>query len=171
MPTPPDKSWPGLPIEEDMVFQRRTWRVERVGWAAMALIVLTAFLGFFGAGGPFSRRTLAAEDVPLEVDIPAYSRREASVELVIRLKPGAAVERTQLWLSGAFLDSFQIEGIVPRPVEARPEGDGLLHVFAAGGAPAATVHLYARCQTTGIIDYRVGTGPQHALAVRQYVYP
>jgi hypothetical protein len=42
-----------LQIEEDMPLQERTWRFQRVGWAAMGLLLVSALAGLF-ANGPLS---------------------------------------------------------------------------------------------------------------------
>ncbi|MDQ6718742.1 MAG: hypothetical protein M3Z17_10420 [Gemmatimonadota bacterium] len=39
-----------LGIAEDMNFQRRTWMVQRVGWAIMILVCIAALFGVFGKG-------------------------------------------------------------------------------------------------------------------------
>ena len=45
-----------LAIREDMRHQRLEWAVERVGWAAVALVLVAALAGLLGHG-PLSRAT------------------------------------------------------------------------------------------------------------------
>ena len=53
-----------LEVGQDLDFQRREWAVQRVGWGAMALVILAALLGLFGSSGPLSRAaTNAADDL------------------------------------------------------------------------------------------------------------
>ncbi|HET8720461.1 MAG TPA: hypothetical protein VFM24_00430, partial [Nitrospira sp.] len=41
---------PGIQFDQDLRFQERIWRIERVGWLAMAAILFAAVLGLFGRG-------------------------------------------------------------------------------------------------------------------------
>ena len=38
------------PIQEDMRFQEKLWKLERAGWVALSLVVAITLLGVFGAG-------------------------------------------------------------------------------------------------------------------------
>ena len=37
------------PIQEDMGFQEKLWKLERAGWVALSLVVAITLLGVFGA--------------------------------------------------------------------------------------------------------------------------
>ena len=50
---PPADQATSLQIEEDLPLQERTWRFQRVGWAIMGLLLLSALAGLF-ANGPLS---------------------------------------------------------------------------------------------------------------------
>jgi hypothetical protein len=56
-----------LQIDEDLAFQRREWKIQRVGWGAMALVIIAALLGVFGTG-PLSNATLEREGLRLEYE-------------------------------------------------------------------------------------------------------
>ena len=45
-----------LEIHQDLPFQRRSWTVQRVGWAIMALVVLAGLLGGLWLRGRDERR-------------------------------------------------------------------------------------------------------------------
>ena len=47
------------PVREDMRFQRRSWALERVGWAVLALIAIAGLTGALG-NGPASRAQASA---------------------------------------------------------------------------------------------------------------
>jgi len=50
---PPADQATSLQIQEEMPLQERTWRFQRVGWAAMGLLLLSDLAGLF-ANGPLS---------------------------------------------------------------------------------------------------------------------
>ena len=51
-----------LQLEQDLVLQQRTWRVQRIGWVVLALIVLCGTLGLFGGIGPLNSTSTQAAD-------------------------------------------------------------------------------------------------------------
>ncbi len=71
IPSPPPRT---LDVEEDMAFQRRNWRAERIGWAAMVAIVIAAVLGLF-ASGPLSWATAQTPTGPSSSNTTASCAR------------------------------------------------------------------------------------------------
>ena len=75
-----------LQVGEDLAFQERQWKVERIGWALMALIALAGLAGLFG-GGPLSAATVGGDNLPLEVMYGRFVRHRTPTELTLpRLK-------------------------------------------------------------------------------------
>lgn len=64
-----------LQISEDMEFQRRSWIVQRTGWAIFALVILLAALGVSGDGMLSSARA-GQEDGGLWLEFPRFGRFE-----------------------------------------------------------------------------------------------
>lgn len=54
-------------VSEDLDFQRKEWRVQRIAWTCMAVLILAAALGAAGSG-PLSSRTAKARGGHLAVD-------------------------------------------------------------------------------------------------------
>ena len=40
----------GIDIDQDMEYQRREWRIHRIGWGVFALIILATLLGLVRPG-------------------------------------------------------------------------------------------------------------------------
>jgi len=53
----------------DIAYQQREWRVQRIGWVAMALIVVAALLGASGSAGPLATARATASDGSRELHI------------------------------------------------------------------------------------------------------
>lgn len=72
-----------LDIEEDLPFQQRTWKVERVGWILMALIALASVLGLIDKG-PLSQNR-KGDPSTLEVQYNRFIHLETPAQLRVRL--------------------------------------------------------------------------------------
>src|SRR4051812_23902911 len=57
----------GAEVAQDLEFRQHSWRVQRVGWAALALLTGAALLGPFGKG-PLCRTTAGVPAGDLGVD-------------------------------------------------------------------------------------------------------
>ena len=73
--TPPD-----IELAEDMEFQRKNWRAERIGWAVLAFILLAAALGLFGQG-PLGGTVVAAGDDSLSLTYERFWRLSSPTRL------------------------------------------------------------------------------------------
>lgn len=123
---------PSVDIDTDRKFQERFWIAVRIGWVAMAVLLLLAIMGFTGSGGAYSSQKLEAGNASVEV--PAVSRWAASDTLKVTLN--ASAERTTVLLPAELGDVFSIEAVNPQPqsVSAGPEGDEFVfQLVPAGG--------------------------------------
>jgi hypothetical protein len=84
MPPPPEIRR----IEEQMGFQRRFWAVERIGWLAMAGLIVAALLGLSGAGGPIASAQRQVDGV--SVGWPRFQRLGRAAAVRVVLPPGMA---------------------------------------------------------------------------------
>lgn len=102
---------PKVDVETDRKFQERFWIAVRIGWVAMAAILIAAIMGFTGSGGSYSGQRLSAGEATVE--IPAVSRWAASDTMTI--KTGAPDKRTTVLVPAGFGDLFSLEAINPQP--------------------------------------------------------
>jgi hypothetical protein len=164
----------GLQIEEDIAFQRRSWRVQRVAWAVMALILLAGLLGVFGSG-PLSQATASMPGV-LAVEYQRFARYDTPDTLSIRLEPAATGgPAVRVGLDRAYLDHSKIDSMVPPPARVHGAGDRLVYEFpiAEPGRPL-TITLALEPQQIGIVHGRVTLerdGGVETVSFRQLVYP
>jgi hypothetical protein len=158
-----------LEITGDLTWQAIEWKVERVGWALMAAVLLAALAGLLGPG-PFSAATAGTPGSALSVAYHRWERREAPVRLRVHLGPGAAVDgRARVWIDRAWIDGVVIDRIDPEPraVEAGP--DRMTFDFAVAGPTALTFHVEPRA--AGLYDVRVGLAGGPSVAFRQRIHP
>ena len=121
----------GLEIEADRAFQERWWRVERVGWVLMALLVVVAAIGLTGGGGSLSRAQLDASGAT--IDYPRIGRWQ-SPEVVTISIPSAAPGLVDVLLPGNFLEVYTVESVSPQPYSVMSTPDGQVFTFELGGS-------------------------------------
>src|SRR5918992_325114 len=118
-----------LELEEDIEFQRRDWAVRHIAWAVLALVFLAALLGIFG-NGILSKATLGDDGMLLQVEYQRFGRYKAPMDLKIRLGPEAIQEgKVRLWLERNYLNTIQVETIVPQPDSVESDANRLIYVF------------------------------------------
>lgn len=160
-------------IAEDLRFQRRMWIAQRVGWAAMALVVLAALAGLFGPG-PLSAAVAGDAEGRLSVDYHRFARSRAPETL--RVQWGADLAdsggRVRLWIDKRYLESHQLRHVLPPP-EAVEVGEGRLTYEFAVEDPArrgsATFTLTA--DRIGPAEVRLGIEGGPTVELWQLVYP
>lgn len=122
-----------LEISQDLAFQQREWRVQRLLWAVLALLLGLGLVGVFGSG-PVAHAT--AEAPGLAVAYERIARKRAPHELRFVVDPSALpAGGMALWIDAALLDKLDIQRITPEPDAERAGPDRV--VFAIDVADAA----------------------------------
>lgn len=154
-----------------MRHHRAAWRVERIGWTIMALLLVATLLGAFGDGPLSHARSGSAQGLSVEYDrllrssAPSLYRFEASPSLardgVIRLR-----------FDGSLIENMELESIVPEP-DQQEAGAGFTE-FAFRVAPGDTPARFDfrfRPATFGRRAGDVSIAGAHAVPINQFVYP
>ncbi len=154
-----------------MAFQRRNWMVERIGWAAMALILAAAALGVF-AVGPLSWTTVKDPEEILSVEYERMQRQSAPATVKVKVAPqGVTADGIVLDIDEEFASAFKITEIWPQPVQSTAIPGGMrLRFDAAPGAPA-TIHFHVSPEEIGFIQPRLGLSGRDRIALPTFTYP
>jgi hypothetical protein len=161
-----------LEINEDIAFERREWRFQDAGAAAICLLLLAAIAGLFGSGA-FSERRRTSADGGTTVEYQRYERLGAPAEVRVELRPGQArAGRLTLLVEAAYLGSFKIESITPRPEAELAGPDGVRYRFevAESGEPSRVL-FELRARKFGSARGGIGVDGRPAAVLRQFVYP
>lgn len=121
--------------------ERRTWRVQRIGWIVLGLVILpAALLGMFG-GGPLA--TVRHEGPGGTLESRRVMRLGVTETWEITLQ--GVHDSVAVTLDSTFLLEFDVERWVPEPVRTALIAGGLRASFAAATPPhVITVHLAPR---------------------------
>lgn len=160
----------GIEVDQDLDFQRRDWRFERIGWGAMLLVGVAAVVGLFGHG-PLSNAAANADDGSLGVEYQRFERHGSPSELTVFLRRSASSDTSvQLWIGGEFLRAVQLQQIVPEPVRQITLGDRTLFEVAVR-SDTGRVSFYLMPQRIGARTLELGVPGRATLRRRQFVYP
>jgi hypothetical protein len=125
-----------LDIDQDLEFQRREWKVQRIGWALMLLVILAALGGLFGRG-PLSRAVAGRPGDPLRVEYDRFVRRHSSQSLTLLLSPDAVnAGEARIHVDSALIAGLEIRHLTPAPERQEATPDGIVATFRLGDARA-----------------------------------
>ncbi len=161
-----------LEVAQDLTFQRRSWTVQRIGWVAMALVLLAALAGLTGSG-PLSQATAGAAGDPLRVAYPRFARHRAPTTLEVHLAPGAGQGGTvRVWVNAAYLRGATVEAVYPEPerVEAGPGRVTYVFALEQPGQPT-TIAFQLLHDAKWRQRVAVGLGDREPVRFRQFIYP
>jgi hypothetical protein len=148
-----------FPVREDMAFQHKVWRFERIGW----------YVGLFSRG-PLSNRELHSNDGSLGVEYQAFHRNGSSNALVIRLKgqPNAVLE---VELGGDWLEGFEVQALQPEPMRSAGAGQGMTLWVQADERGQANLHLSLLGDGFGTYHSRIATPGGASVSFNQFIFP
>jgi hypothetical protein len=158
-----------MPIEEkldrQLKFHRIEWRIQRIGWIVVAMLLVLALAGLFG-NGPLSH---AHADGPTgRIDYERFVRNGSPAQLVVTPSGSRGVSRIEI--TAAYLEAVRIERITPEPTAVRMQGERLLYEFDAV-APGAAISFHIDPQQLWRHTAEVTIDGGAPLRIWQLTYP
>ncbi len=158
-----------LEINQDLAVQARMWKIQRVGWAVIGVIVLSGLSGLF-AHGPLSYTTGGDRHGALWVEYERFGRNQASSELRIHVRP--ASDPVRIWIGPDYTAKVDILRIVPEPAISRVDGAGFtFEVAAMGKDEPGTITVNLQFHAVGRMAVEVRSPGSPAIPIRQFIYP
>ncbi|UZE20814.1 hypothetical protein LOY70_14855 [Pseudomonas sp. B21-054] len=158
-----------FPVQEDMAYQLKVWRFERVGWYVLVLLVALTLLGLFSRG-PLSSRDVHSSDGRLDVEYEMFHRNGSTNSMVIHLKgqPNALLE---VELGGGWLEGFDVQTLQPQPLRSASAGQGMRIWVQADAQGHASLYLSLLAEGLGLYSSRITTPGSTAVSFDQFIFP
>ncbi|HEV7859212.1 MAG TPA: hypothetical protein VGO91_11390 [Pyrinomonadaceae bacterium] len=162
-----------IEIDEDMEFERRSWRWQRVGWGVILLILLAALLGLFGTGW-LDRAVAGQPGSQLWLEYNRFGRLQAETSrLEVHLGPGTGANgKVRIWLNHEYMQGVRVTSVTPEPesVEAGPER--FTYVFNVPDSSQQTLIIFRlEPDKMGRLKGEVGLEGGASLGFKQFIYP
>jgi hypothetical protein len=162
---------PHPPGTNTIDFQRKQFTAERIGWAAMVLLLVWTLLGGFGEGW-LSRQKVWNAEQTVGLDYERFGRRDAPFRLRLELRPDASREALVVHLGREFLDAVEIERITPDYRSMIADGDGAAVTFDADpGARDYSITIEYKPRHVGRLHLTLRALRHSEITTDQFIYP
>jgi hypothetical protein len=149
-------------------FHRREWIVQRVGWVALAALLVAACAGLLG-NGPLAHRTLATQHGVFKFD--RFTHRNGPTQWVVEAESDSATRLgTTLEVSASLLRRIKIDAITPAPRVQVAMADGVLFKFDAA-RPQVQIVFHIQPQYVGWMEGEIQLNDSPPATIKQFVYP
>lgn len=160
-----------LEINEDLEFQRREWRVQRLAWWLLAGFVVAAALGVFGSG-PLSHAAVEDATGALRVEYERFLRVGSPHRLSIRARTSGSETPTgfRLVMNRTYFDAMQVDRVLPEPLEVAIGPEDVTLRFAPAASGEFTIVIDSEPLQAGRhrAEFRASTGG--AVGIGQLTY-
>lgn len=158
-----------FPVREDMAYQLKVWRFERVGWYVLVLLVILTLLGLFSRG-PLSGRDVQTSDGRLAVKYELFHRNGSTNPMVLHLK-GAPQAVLEVELGGDWLEGFDVQALQPQPLRSASAGQGLKLWVQADAQGEASLYLSLLSEGLGTYHSHITLPGGGSVSFDQFIFP
>jgi hypothetical protein len=128
-----------IAVGEDVEFQRRWWKFEKVVRVVFIVLVVLDLAGVFGRG-PVAKANLATEDGAMTVTYERIERTGTPSVLTVKFGEAAIQNsKVHLWTSEDLVTGLGNKQIAPQPATSVVGDGGLHYTFPASAKPAEAV--------------------------------
>lgn len=160
-----------IQVNQDLAFQTKQWTIQRMGWGAMALVVLAAVVGVFG-NGPLANATARSSDGAYQVEYARFARHRAPTSIRVILQQGAVGNEARIAIERGYADGMQVEQVYPEPESVDVGANEVVYTFKpAADGTAATVLFSALYEDVGRNGGTIAVEGHPPVRLSQFVYP
>jgi hypothetical protein len=162
----------GIELADDMEFQRKSWRVQRIGWVVMLVIAIAALFGLFG-NGPLSSAQAGDAGSGLSIVYERFVRKGAQHSIDVAAGPSSVVGGSlRIWIARDWIDANRVVGITPEPARSDAFPDRIVYTFnAAQSGKPVTIRFGLEADWLGSRRGSAGIVNGPAVQFGQFAYP
>ena len=143
-----------IAVGENLDFQRKWWRLERIIWIFFLLVLICDLLGLFGRGW-LAKATRATPDGSMKLDYERIERADTPSIMTFHFGPNAIHDgKIQLYVSESITRPLGAQRIAPQPLISAVGNGGNTYTFSATEAPA-TVQIELQPSFPGMHTFQV----------------
>lgn len=118
-----------IAVGEDLEFQRKWWRFERVAWVVVALLIGADLAGAFGRG-PLAYAQISSS--AMHVKYERIERADSPSILRVQLNPNTFHDgKAQLFINESIVDGLGAQRVIPAPASSTIGNGGITYTFDA----------------------------------------
>ena len=142
-------------VGEDLEFQRRWWKFEKIVWTFFVLVLIADLSGLLGRG-PLAKAERKTSDGLLDIKYERVQRENTS-SIVTLLPQSAAVHdgKLQIFVSNSLMKQFGAQRVIPEPLVSAVGNGGVTYTFIATTLPM-TVQLELKPSFIGVHHFKIG---------------
>lgn len=164
----PRASSPSLHLNDDLRQQKIEWRIQRIVWPLMTVLLLAIVAGLLGQG-PIARAQAGSEQAGITMEYHRFLRRQAPDTLELRLL--ASSDRVRLHIDARYLDAVELKRVFPEPETVLSGTDATTLEFAGRPGQWTVVHIELKPQEIGGVKGWVAVDERAHQPFSQFVYP
>lgn len=161
-----------LQLEEDVGFERRSWKAQRAFWVVAVALLTAVGLGLFG-NGPVSWTTASSNDGVLEASYERFGRRGGSQEFTVEVEASAARGGTwEVEIDRGLLAAWEVTAISPEPESTSVLADAIRFTFSQAAPQADLEVIFAVSpRQVWLQGGGIRAGDDAQVSISQFFYP
>ncbi len=159
-----------IAVGEDLAFQRRWWRFEKIVWTFFILVLVADLLGLLGRG-PLANAKQTTQDGSLQLKYERVLRENTSS--ILTLLPGQnAVQngKVTIHVSNEIVKELGAQRVIPQPEQSIVGEGGVTYVFAASADPII-LQIELKPSFIGTHAFQIDVPGHPALNAKSFVLP
>jgi hypothetical protein len=159
-----ERVFTGMEIDESLDLHIRAWKIQPVAWTVIGLFVLAGLAGLFGTG---LLSHVAKQQGKARIDYERFFRFGTAMQMEFTDESGSP--RTEIIFPTDYLSRFDVQSIVPEPIETEIMEGQIKYVFATGSA-RRKVFFHLEPNTPGTAKGLIAVNSEN-IHLSQFIFP
>lgn len=124
-----------IAVGEDLAFQERWWRFERITWSIFILLLIADCLGAFGQGW-LAQRKIEQPQTGMSVQYDSIERTGTPSMMRVQFEPDAVKDgKVELFVNDAMVKGLGTQRVIPQPASSVIVEGGIIYTLPAKSRP------------------------------------